>query len=359
MRQHQGAARRTHGFLPKPKPGGVGDRIGVDLNSRRWIETRRFRARICSRRSSLMRPARSSSMRATRCIGSSPAIRTACRSSSCMAARAPERRRPIAASSTRSLPHHRLRSARRRPLDAAGRARATTRRAHLIADIEALARHPRHRALGGVRRLLGLDPGARLCRGPSRALPRPHPARHLPLPPERDRLVPLRHAHGFPGGVAQFRRLHSRERARAICSAPIIAASIDPNPAVHMPAARAWSTYEGACSTLLPSPDTVAAFGEDRMALGLARIEAHYFRCNDLISRPTICSRISTASAKFRRRSCRAATTWSARSSTPTSWPAPGRRRSISSCPMPAIRRWSRESARSSSPPPRVLKALR
>jgi proline iminopeptidase len=53
---------------------------------------------------------------------------------------------------------------------------------------------------------------------------------------------------------------------------------IDPEPGLHMPAARAWSTYEGACSTLLPSPDTVAAFGEDRMALGLARIEAHYFR---------------------------------------------------------------------------------
>jgi proline iminopeptidase len=53
---------------------------------------------------------------------------------------------------------------------------------------------------------------------------------------------------------------------------------MDANPAAHMPAARAWSTYEGVCSTLLPSPDTVAAFGEDRMALGLARIEAHYFR---------------------------------------------------------------------------------
>jgi proline iminopeptidase len=52
----------------------------------------------------------------------------------------------------------------------------------------------------------------------------------------------------------------------------------NPNPAVHLPAARAWSTYEGVCSTLLPSPDTVAAFGEDRMALGLARIEAHFFR---------------------------------------------------------------------------------
>jgi proline iminopeptidase len=53
---------------------------------------------------------------------------------------------------------------------------------------------------------------------------------------------------------------------------------IDPDPAVHMPAARAWSVYEGACSTLLPSPETVTAFGEDRMALGLARIEAHYFK---------------------------------------------------------------------------------
>jgi proline iminopeptidase len=53
---------------------------------------------------------------------------------------------------------------------------------------------------------------------------------------------------------------------------------IDPDPAVHLPAARAWGSYEGACSTLLPNPETVAAFGEDRLALGLARIEAHFFR---------------------------------------------------------------------------------
>jgi proline iminopeptidase len=52
---------------------------------------------------------------------------------------------------------------------------------------------------------------------------------------------------------------------------------VNPDPAIHMPAARAWSTYEGACSTLMPSPETIAAFGNDRMALGLARIEAHYF----------------------------------------------------------------------------------
>ena len=55
---------------------------------------------------------------------------------------------------------------------------------------------------------------------------------------------------------------------------------IDPDPAVHMPAARTWSVYEGACSTLLPSPETIAAAGEDTHALGLARIEAHYFRNN-------------------------------------------------------------------------------
>jgi proline iminopeptidase len=51
----------------------------------------------------------------------------------------------------------------------------------------------------------------------------------------------------------------------------------DPDPAVHMPAARAWSLFEGSCSTLLPSPETALSFANDRAALGLARIEAHYF----------------------------------------------------------------------------------
>ena len=52
---------------------------------------------------------------------------------------------------------------------------------------------------------------------------------------------------------------------------------IDGDPNVHMPAARAWGRYEGSCSTLMPSPETVAYFGGDVVALGLARIEAHYF----------------------------------------------------------------------------------
>ena len=51
----------------------------------------------------------------------------------------------------------------------------------------------------------------------------------------------------------------------------------DPDPAAHMAAARAWSVYEGTCSTLLPSAETVAYFAGDVVSLGLARIEAHYF----------------------------------------------------------------------------------
>jgi proline iminopeptidase len=48
-----------------------------------------------------------------------------------------------------------------------------------------------------------------------------------------------------------------------------------------MPAAHSWSRYEGSCSTLYPDPELVAHFEEDTVALGIARIEAHYF-VNDI-----------------------------------------------------------------------------
>lgn len=52
----------------------------------------------------------------------------------------------------------------------------------------------------------------------------------------------------------------------------------DPDPAVHLPAARAWDRYESACSTLLPVSDSAPARIEhDASALAIARIEAHYF----------------------------------------------------------------------------------
>jgi proline iminopeptidase len=52
---------------------------------------------------------------------------------------------------------------------------------------------------------------------------------------------------------------------------------VDPDPAVHQPAATHWATFEASCSTLLPNPDLVSAFGSDKTALSLSRIEAHYF----------------------------------------------------------------------------------
>jgi proline iminopeptidase len=67
---------------------------------------------------------------------------------------------------------------------------------------------------------------------------------------------------------------------------------IDPDPAVHMPAARAWSRYEGACSTLLPNIES-ANFSDDRVALGLARMEAHYFVHRIFMPEGEILARIS------------------------------------------------------------------
>ena len=59
---------------------------------------------------------------------------------------------------------------------------------------------------------------------------------------------------------------------------------MDPDDSIRLPAARAWSRYEGACSTLHPSPETVAAFGEESMAFALARIETHYFTNGNFMS---------------------------------------------------------------------------
>ncbi len=57
------------------------------------------------------------------------------------------------------------------------------------------------------------------------------------------------------------------------------------NELARMAAAKAWSGWEAQCSTLKPDPQLVDQFTEPRMALALARIEAHYF-VNDIFLRP-------------------------------------------------------------------------
>lgn len=49
------------------------------------------------------------------------------------------------------------------------------------------------------------------------------------------------------------------------------------NELVRMAAAKAWSVWEGRCSTLDPNPEVVDHFADPYFALAMARIEAHYF----------------------------------------------------------------------------------
>jgi proline iminopeptidase len=51
----------------------------------------------------------------------------------------------------------------------------------------------------------------------------------------------------------------------------------DPDPAVHGPAAVAWSRWESSTITLLPRDDVIARFTEPDYAVAFARIENHYF----------------------------------------------------------------------------------
>ena len=51
----------------------------------------------------------------------------------------------------------------------------------------------------------------------------------------------------------------------------------DPDPAVHVPAARAWARWESSTITLLPDPDMVEQFTQDAFAVAFARIENHFF----------------------------------------------------------------------------------
>jgi proline iminopeptidase len=147
---------------------------------------------------------------------------------------------------------------------------------HLVDDIEVLRRH-----LGIEKWLLfGGSWGSTLALAYAQA----HPAHvagcvlrgvFLGRPSEVDWFL-----HGvqavFPDAHAQFAGfLPEHERGDLLGS--YLRRLTSPDAAIHMPAARAWSVYEGTCSTLLPSPETVSSFAQDRTALGLARIEAHYF----------------------------------------------------------------------------------
>jgi len=147
---------------------------------------------------------------------------------------------------------------------------------HLVSDIEALRRH-----LGIERWLVfGGSWGSSLAIAYAEA----HPERCLALVLRGIFLCRQTEVDWFMTGMRRifpeaWRRFveYLPEEERGDLLTGYYRRLTNPNPDVHMPAARVWSQYEGACSTLRPNPETVAAFGDPRVALGLARIEAHYF----------------------------------------------------------------------------------
>lgn len=56
----------------------------------------------------------------------------------------------------------------------------------------------------------------------------------------------------------------------------------------RMAAARAWSLWEGTCSTLQPNPNVVNHFTEHHVAMSLARIETHFFMNDSFLTQDQI-----------------------------------------------------------------------
>lgn len=66
------------------------------------------------------------------------------------------------------------------------------------------------------------------------------------------------------------------------------------DPSVAESAAVAWSSWEGATSSLLPRPERVAETSEARFALAFARIENHYFRNRGFLDEGQLLTDIDT-----------------------------------------------------------------
>ncbi len=84
--------------------------------------------------------------------------------------------------------------------------------------------------------------------------------------------------HLHPERYAEFRRPIGGTDFTGDAIAAYAGLLFDPDPAVHLPAAAAWSTWEAGTITLGEDPDPIVAADDPRFALAFARIENHYFR---------------------------------------------------------------------------------
>lgn len=67
---------------------------------------------------------------------------------------------------------------------------------------------------------------------------------------------------------------------------------IDPDPDIHRPAAINWSQYENSCAMLYPEYRSPTTPEEERSALAVSRIEAHYMKHHLIPSEASILSQI-------------------------------------------------------------------
>lgn len=80
----------------------------------------------------------------------------------------------------------------------------------------------------------------------------------------------------FPEPFAAFRS-HIPEAEQGDLAAAYAKRLFSEDPAVNLPAAKAWSIWEGSVSKLLPDEAFAATYGQDATTLAFARIECHYF----------------------------------------------------------------------------------
>lgn len=81
----------------------------------------------------------------------------------------------------------------------------------------------------------------------------------------------------FPEAWEQFASLIPEEKHDHLLD-EYYARLCDDAPQMQMEAAIRWSLYEGACSSLLPNYEIISTAEQKQHALGLARIECHYFK---------------------------------------------------------------------------------
>ena len=214
------------------------------------------------------------------------------------------------------------------------------------------ARAPRHRALAAVRRLVGLDAGARLRRQRIRDACW---ASCCAASSSRRRAEIDWFMHGmrnvFPEAWRAFAEfLPPAERGDLLRHYYAPPHRVPTRPCTCPRRARGTATKARA-RRFMPRAEALARHDDDAAALAIARIEAHYFVNDGFLADGAAARRRARGSATCPARSCRAATTSSARRSPPTRWRGRGRRPSTSSCPTPAIRCASPASRASSSTP--------